>query len=1716
MDGSIPKADIFRELDHASSPEGWWPDLSDTLLELGASIAPADRPILAPLVAYLARHSLSLRLYAGTKAPVEPPREIHDSHPGSATLFRYRHGRSAGLERLTSIALCALLEASEDGRGPPKRLLSIVRGALDSPNSPLSGALGAISSIPELVRILESDEPTRRALPPHFLRLWESWLRDTLVRWMLAEPDRLRQALELRTLAPQLEDPLIPVSTEPGQVEGGVCMKGCSTPPSKEGEEETTPTRHGRAASDQLERESAGDLLAPADYRLPASLDERLCREAVRHAQQELERDRVIAEPFGAVALLLSGGIREIDLRDVVWGAGEAARPHAIDPDAPVLYRRLKRPADAVDPPGQLAGSLEPSTDVLAWPLPDSVHALLIKLAGGAALPGQAVLPILAASPASPYRMRDAIAQLVPGAKVGALAPRFALASQISAVLGTEIAQLAMADTFGMPSIPAYYSSLPEAVLAQLIASIQSRRFGERVCVPPDRHAYVGSRLTLTDAAAKRWPTMLRGALKSASQHSAGDLAEWRAHRNHLVATLCAATGHRPEDALGRIFLGDVIPEYGLIILQDKQVDALRAARIAATGRLWLSDLRRYLDRLVEIAVRQRGQPAGEFATSVLRNEEPLFSVPAPDGSRVPMTAASLREGMPPELQAVDNFFRHRLNQLLLARKVDPELRHAQLGWVVSPAHVHSDLSPRAPTDIGTALGSVIDDLLVSDGWYLPSARKTRWTWAGVPMPPPVDWGAVFATQKRQQEEELKRIRLRLRERWKEYEGSVMSRVADAIQEFCPTLRVDVDKKCIVRLGGAESVVVMGGDHHALICDRVRQGDQDQSSGLEAVMARVLLYRLVRRARDKGLIQGPIPGRPYLSVTADPSPFVPGLGIAVRQAYAIRQGIESRARTGRVRDQGQLTVWSILAFSMYRRMIWARAATSAARTAMRAKGRSHVLRIAARLDASGMHMVFSGVPATLLSRRKQSAPTSSAPTLDAIEDWALAHLSSEVDWGPRGTITDKIEATLVAASNIELSGIERFLFQAGPQTAAEIPIRCVARDDAWPVHTLDPIPSGEDSAGRGPPMADTHLKETGLRVQRADYGRLVGLLNKRKFGRIRAAKAANPKIASDGKIGWRRALRQELEKLREDVGSESNLAVLVGYVLDHLRYGSEDGNRLSQNSLRREISQISWPLLVLLADRSLLGLTAEELRRLYRETLLSKSAKAMPHAFEELRRFHRYLVRVHARPSVDMAELAALAGSRQSDIEPGLLTQAELSATADQLRLDYENEATRADASPDFLRLARLRRVFYLILEASGIRPGSAYGLTMGDIHLLDGTGDFVHVRRTGDYGEAKTNTSLGFAPLASDLWNENRQWLVDWLEEERLLHPENLREIPLFSAKTGGLTRVHDHHLTGRINALLKWATGNRNAHCYWLRKVRISERFRALACKEGPSARGVYGTMVMSGHAWIQVTIERYLNDPASLLFVDLRTGSEASRALLLATSGLRHGPLDVAWSRAGHDGPARMAVLLDRLDAEIVEAPPEHRTSPPPLRRFKPLRPIHVDAYARAMQRHRSRAEAVLDAGITIRQAIQFDTAASELFVRRGCAPWKVQNHDGSRHILRVPRNIEGSEKVFELLDRDPSDAVSKLSESWVRYAHPERLHGKGVVMRVEADHLPSVLELVAESGLKMQVVTVDGHHLLMEGQREKHKKGHGSVLRWVFSVIWIYNQAHVHAG
>ncbi|WP_330948373.1 hypothetical protein [Thermomonas sp. LB-4] len=197
-----------------------------------------------------------------------------------------------------------------------------------------------------------------------------------------------------------------------------------------------------------------------------------------------------------------------------------------------------------------------------------------------------------------------------------------------------------------------------------------------------------------------------------------------------------------------------------------------------------------------------------------------------------------------------------------------------------------------------------------------------------------------------------------------------------------------------------------------------------------------------------------------------------------------------------------------------------------------------------------------------------------------------------------------------------------------------------------------------------------------------------------------------------------------------------------------------------------------------------------------------------------------------------------------------------------------------------------------------------------------------------------------------------------------------------------------------------------------------------------------------------------------------------------------------------------------MLDRMDAEISAVPAEVRTPPPALRRFKPFLPAHVDAYARAMQRHGSQAEATLEAGITAQQAIDLDKAAMDLLVRRGISPFKVSEQAGNRFVLPVPRRIEGTDKWFALLHEQPSEALKAIMESWVVQPHVERMHGEGVIMQVDPAHLAGLHALLAMTGLEVKVVIGDGHHFLIEKQRDKFAKGHGAALRWVLSIVWLY--------
>src|SRR4029077_4347348 len=114
---------------------------------------------------------------------------------------------------------------------------------------------------------------------------------------------------------------------------------------------------------------------------------------------------------------------------------------------------------------------------------------------------------------------------------------------------------------------------------------------------------------------------------------------------------------------------------------------------------------------------------------------------------------------------------------------------------------------------------------------------------------------------------------------------------------------------------------------------------------------------------------------------------------------------------------------------------------------------------------------------------------------------------------------------------------------------------------------------------------------------------------------------------------------------------------------------------------------------------------------------------------------------------------------------------------------------------------------------------------------------------------------------------------------------------------------------LAERTNQLLKWASNRSKAHEYWLRKVRVSERYHSLQSAPALTARSVYAVMMWSGHVLIQTPIAHYINDAVCTLFADLREAADAPRAALLALSGQPVGALDVEWSRSAGERHQRV---------------------------------------------------------------------------------------------------------------------------------------------------------------------------------------------------------------
>lgn len=1721
MATTAPGFQRFELLDRRPALPPWEPALHKVLTDIYKLLPVEDKAILGCFRSFM--DALGPFVVQDCAIPIFPP-GLHRDHPITTTLLAVnrRSSNSELINRLAAIMVCAALDPETYTVYGHKKLLTLaekIRGVNKDPNSSLRLRLAEARSIPKLVEIMEKDRDSPDGLRDGFGRLWDKWLSSVIARWRLNSEDHLRNGLVSASLRPDLGALALPVFIENNtDADDGTEVTSYLVEGTPAGEEEpSTRARYARARHGRMIRTSEGNLLADPSHVLPEPLIIRIVTAASAAARVALDANMLReANPIIALELLIAAGLREIELSDIVWGDKDSNAYLVLDRVNPMLYRRVCRPPNAAKAENIPEQWLSPTSDMFGFPVPPSLYSRIKELTGpvGPQLDWD-VFEKESAAGSRIDQLREIVKKLTPDAATGVGRFRMNMASKLALEFGTEIPQIIMADTFSMSAAPAYYGSIPEERLYRFIAGIQKGWFGEDCYAASSASSNnIGSRISLNDDGARKWSDALNKKRNSLvrSKFSA-DFALLSNHRDRLAAALVSATGHRPSNQIGQIELDQIIPEYGLITLKDKQSDVLRTTRIAATGTFWVNDLRRYLDRLVSIAAREPESHLGRHALAILRSEAPIFSLPGTNGEIVPFNAGSLRALMPMELQPHDNFYRHRLNQYLQGAGLDPELRHCQLGWVVGPASALADLSPLAARDFGELVGPKIDEMLVKDGWYPVSRRKKPWNWNGIPLRVDTDWNKVIRDHENAHKKNIHDLKEKLRQERAVVVDKIKPRMAKAIARLFPKLMIDPESFELKPAPAYENwkFHVIQAEDHWRICEDVRQSDDNPVNAIEAVVTRGLLYQLIKKARNGGLVTGPLPSRDYLNLKDMPSPFPPGLGLAVRQAEAFKAILIQRLGQSRANESSILAQLSILACTPYRSIKVAKSAVKNANRLVRSQKNDGIVRLPVKVDKQEVQLVLGGISAVAMGKLANSRKNPAVQSEDGISTWLWKHCRGLFDANmPKNQLEDQLVAILRMAGRLQLSGPER-LVMLEHDVVATVPVnRSVADDDMWPVRTRATDTQDEsvayvetyDSSDQKPQVVEPERARTD-----SGYSRLRKILNPDY-----RAPSSGP---SDGHHRWRGKLNRELNSLIAEYGKQSNLGVLAEFVRRRLLDGGDHKRKLAQGTLYKELTHFGSALLNLMGKRSILSLSESDYQDIYLELLIGKSEAYRAYVFESLKMFHKHLTRIHGVSEISFDAIAEFAGPRVVRPDMGLLTTAELRATLNQLHDDLNEEVQRTDANPSLLRLYKLRIVMFHILEASGIRPGSAHGLTLGDLHFFGTDQDVVHVHKTGEYGQAKSEASVGYFPLEGRLWHENRDWVMHYVKNEvMLLSGTDWWKIPVFAESLGSRVRFKKDYITQRFDQLFKWASNEKSARTYWLRKNRITSKHRAAISKKSPKARDVYGAITSSGQAGIGVALTNYINDPAVVMSRSLRESSTASRKSMLEISAMPAAVLDMAWIRnRRNDYSDRVQPILDRMNIKLLSQPDERLTPPPKIKRSKRLTPSDIDVFARTQQRYERRGEAIIRSGLSDVQADALDVAARKLLAVRGKTPWELPEMTHSRDVLRPARALHGAEGVLKALGSMPCDDMLILSEAWAAQSHINKLFSADAIIILEDDELHDAAARILRRfpTLNLTIDSEPAGRVLKKPESPTRKLSHASAVEWVLAISWIFSRS-----
>lgn len=1440
-------------------------------------------------------------------------------------------------------------------------------------------------------------------------------------------------------------------------------------------------------------RQSAPDLLRRAENVIPDDAREWVWRAAVQRGNQALSADDLHEAEYQLVAALsIEAGLSSKEAVDAGFGPATMGKAPAIDLAAQALRRAEILPPNYFTPDAEDGRWLPTGGDAI-FPLSADCCTLARRLLDArVARDGVSAHSCLLTEPIDHGRLRVAARSDY----------RLVLATHLAGSMGVDAAQRAFGDTFGMSTAPMFYGAYQARDLALELAAANGFAHPQPSTGPwmQITDHWLGSRARPRQAPYQRVWERLKGEPKRPrGRPSLSRVSDdWRRWRDRLAVHFVLATGHRPTKSLSTITLHDFLPQYALAVVSDKVADPAHATRLVCTGRRFMRELEGFVVELRRIQ-RSEGCPrASRLATEILSGAKPVFSIPASDEAE-PLDILQLVESLDPLWGERPNLHRHGLCQFLIGRRVDPELRCFQMGWLVHAHHATSASAPYPPMQLGDELADVVDDWLDACGWLggiLPKRPGQL-----IPIRPFIDWRTRRIDHVRAVSQSIDVLSAEVNDRGRELEASVWEGIGQTSERILADFNAagTVDRPCFVPRDGVSAtptapLVIGEFQVRALLAPF---GLPSCSAASRYVAAKLLHKALLHTAKKYG-VRVYLPEVSNLSRHQIPSPFLPGLGLALAQMDALQSalvrrlaGLADTRRPDAPAELAAITVCSVILHTTCRGADEAVLILKAADEAQHSGHNPWLIRI----PYGRGHVVFTGDQAALVGRLLACSGWKEA--LESLSRNRFSRLGTFLntiapslcprDAVAAGTVRAFVETANVAKI-VTLNGADRLVLGELVQPVTVTAERAASSED-------DITIAGEalpDRGRKGLPADPPPATRNASRRTARDLAKVMRAFDPDFAGEIQGVPAKTPA---------ERQLRPMLEDALASAGGEPTPARLILEYAWHLlvRGGPRSSGGQAISTIWKTYHHIQPVLRDFAPDKRLDGLDSIGLTALCRQACRASRRKSSREVLDSLRRFFEYVAQHYQIAAPDWATLYRAYGVPCVGGDPAVVGDAEAADIVERLFLEVRSLA-QSDADSAEARYQEVRLIAALLAEASAARPRSIHGLTLADIHL-GATGELIHLRSRGQFASIKTRTAAGYVVLEGPIWEQYVPWFTGWFSRACAgLAAADLDAVPLFQIPGQPIGVRYDiREIFGPIGALVRWRTQQPRGRTYWLRKRRIRERHLAVLASPRPRARDIARAMRLDGQALLMTPLAWYLSEPSAYSTRDTSRHAINSRAGAVALSGLGARQVD-GTTRASLQGTtARTAKLLrlgpSGLVASRLEACPQLPNyggdlSWPSVERI--LRDLaHGHDLNQLAERHAVQPE----------QVRSIAEASRALMARLG-RPLGASSAE-----LAPARSTVSAAGWYRLLNAQDQRLLT-VAEDWVCVVSPETFEAGCALYDNRAVEL-------------LQALTVISHGRMVSSERDRlgrvvvrfvDERGAGQygawrTVRWVLATVWI---------